>query len=66
MAGSGALLLTALSRSPAQAATDEFVKYDGMSQAELVRSALYVLHCRSLDFSCASRLIFRRVGGHGR
>ena len=38
MAGSGALALTALSRVPAQAAMDEFVKYDGMGQAELVRS----------------------------
>jgi amidase len=38
MLGSSALALTALSRVPAQAATDEFVKYDGMGQAELVRS----------------------------
>ena len=41
MLGTGALALTAttaLSRLPAHAATDEFVKYDGMGQAELVRS----------------------------
>lgn len=38
MLGSSALALTALSRVPAQAATDEFVKYDGTGQAELVRS----------------------------
>ena len=41
MLGTSALALTAttaLSRLPAHAATDEFVKYDGMSQAELVRS----------------------------
>ena len=29
MAGSSALTIMALSRVPAQAATDEFVKYDG-------------------------------------
>ena len=41
MLGTSALALTAttaLSRLPAHAATDEFVKYDGMGQAELVRS----------------------------
>ena len=38
MLASSALALTSFSRMPARAATDEFVKYDGMGQAELVRT----------------------------